>query len=131
MTCGSAFTTTGPRDHPITENPINPNALKAILLEDATTEQQKEFAKLLAEQCATADRQAKGHVCWTYVPTETEYARMRPYALPPDYDTCRKCNQGRVRVEFYHGNMGIGMTLVCSNVTKKTCDFKEYISDPE
>lgn len=102
----------------------NPNKLKSMLLEDATTDQQKEFAKMLAEECATADMQAKGHCCWFYVPTPTEWERMKQYSGPPDYDKCRKCNKGRIRVEVFQGNMGASWTLKCSD-----CDFKEYISD--
>jgi hypothetical protein len=104
----------------------NPNALKAILLENATTEQQKEFAEMLASQCAIADIQAKGHRCWFFVPSATEWERMKKYSEPPNYDKCPKCNKGRLRVEVYHGNIGSSWNLVCSK-----CDFKEYISDDE
>jgi hypothetical protein len=104
----------------------NPNKLKATLLENATTEQQLEFAKMLAEQCASADLQAKGHRCWFFVPTTTEWERMKKYSEPPNYDKCPKCCKGRLRVEVYHGNIGSSWTLKCSQ-----CDFNEYISDDE
>lgn len=41
----------------------DPRKLKATLLENATIDEQKEFAKMLAEQCAKAELKAKGHVC--------------------------------------------------------------------
>ncbi len=108
----------------------DPNKLKSILLENATTEQQKEFAKMLAEQCASADLQAKGHRCWFFVPSITEWERMKKYSEPPNYDKCPKCNKGRLRVEVYHGNIGSSWTLKCS-WGDKGCDFSEYISDDE
>ena len=106
----------------------NPNKLKSMLLEDASDEQKKEFAKMLAEQCAQADLQAKGHRCWFFVPTLDEYERMKKYAQPPTYDRCPKCNKGRVVVEIYRGNLGDSWNLVC-RWGEKDCDFKEYISD--
>jgi hypothetical protein len=105
---------------------MDPRQLKKTLLSDATTEQQKEFAKLLAEQCAIADMQAKGHKCWFFVPTPTEWERLKKYSGPPNYDRCPKCEKGRVRVEVYHGNIGSSWHIVCS-----ACDHKEYISDEE
>lgn len=109
---------------------MNPNALKATLLSEASTEQQKEFAKMLAEQCAEADLQAKGHRCWFFVPSPTEYERLSKYNQPPHYDTCQKCEangkHGRLRVEVFHGNIGSSWHVVCSG-----CDFKEYVSDDE
>jgi Pyruvate/2-oxoacid:ferredoxin oxidoreductase delta subunit len=104
----------------------NPNKLKAVLLENATTEQQKEFAKMLADECARADLQAKGHRCWFFVPSPTEYEKMAKYNQPPNYDKCPKCSKGRLRVEVYHGNIGSSWTIKCSQ-----CDFNEYISDDE
>jgi Pyruvate/2-oxoacid:ferredoxin oxidoreductase delta subunit len=106
----------------------NPNALKAVLLSEADTEQQREFAKMLAEECARADLQAKGHRCWFFVPTPTEYERLKKYNQPPNYDRCQKCGKGRLHVEVYHGNIGSSWNVVCSN---KACDFKEYVSDDD
>lgn len=112
----------------------DPNKLKATLLEEATTEQQREFAKMLAEECARAELQAKGHRCWFFVPTPTEYEKMRKFNQPPMYDRCPKCSplpgpyRGRIKIEVYHGNIGSSWNAVCTN---KDCDFKEYISDEE
>ena len=105
----------------------NPNVLKATLLDDASTEQKQAFAKMLAEQCAMADLQAKGHCCWFFVPTPTEYERMQKFNQPPNYDKCPNCGKGRVFVEVYHGNIGSSWHLKCT----KECGFKEYISDDE
>ena len=56
----------------------DPRKLKTVLLEDATTEEQRQFAELLAQQCAIADRQ-QTHRDWLYIPSPTEYERMRKY----------------------------------------------------
>jgi Pyruvate/2-oxoacid:ferredoxin oxidoreductase delta subunit len=105
----------------------NPNVLKSILLEDCSTQQKQEFAKMLAEHCATADLQAKGHQCWTFIPSPTEYEKMAKYNKAPDYDKCPKCGK-RLGLQFYHGNMGEGVSIVCTP-WGKGCGFKEYISD--
>jgi len=105
---------------------MNPYELKATLLSDATAEEQQEFARMLAKECADFDLQNKGHRCWFFVPTLTEWERMKKYAEPPHYDQCRKCQKGRLRVEVFHGNIGSSWTLKCSQ-----CDFSEYISDDE
>jgi hypothetical protein len=106
----------------------NPNKLKATLLEDASTEDRKEFAKMLAEQCAIADAQ-KNHRCWTFIPSPTEYERMAKYNKPPDYDKCPQCG-GRLGLQFYHGNIGETVNIVCTP-WGKGCGFKEYISDDD
>lgn len=107
---------------------MNPNTLKQTLLEDCTTEQKAEFAKMLAEQCATADLQAKGHRCWFFIPSPTEYERMAKYSKAPDYDKCPKCKKGRVVVEIFRDNIGDWWSLKCY-WGEKDCDFKETISD--
>jgi hypothetical protein len=106
----------------------DPRPLKQTLLENATTEQQQQFAKMLAEQCATADLQAKGHRCSFFIPSPTEYARMAKYNEPPNYDKCPKCGKGRLLVSIYRGNLGDSWTLVCS-WGDRGCDFSEYVSD--
>jgi hypothetical protein len=102
----------------------NPNTLKRTLLEDASTDTQREFAKMLAEQCAVADVQ-KDHRCWTFIPTPTEYDRMRQYQ-----DGCPKCKKGRCILEFFHGNLGESVNVVC-RWGEPWCDFKEYVSDDD
>lgn len=104
----------------------NPNKLKATLLSECSTKQQREFAKMLAEQCATADLQVKGHKCWFYVPSKTEWDRMKKYSEPPNYDGCPKCKKGRLRVQIEYWNMGCSWDLICS---EKNCDFREEIGD--
>lgn len=107
----------------------NPNVLKAMLLGDVSTEDKAEFAKMLAEQCATADLQ-KNHRCWFYLPTPLECEKMLKYRQPPNYDKCPKCKKGRLVVEIYRGNFGDSWNVVCK-WGNKGCDFKEYISDDE
>lgn len=102
---------------------MNPNVLKATLLQDASTEQQKEFAKMLADQCAEADLRAKGHKCWFEIPDEIEHANMMKYFDKP----CPKCGKGRIVVEIFHDSMlGLGDNywLRCRN-GEEGCDFKE------
>lgn len=106
----------------------DPRGLKAVLLEDVSTEEKREFAKMLAEQCATAELQAKDHRCWFFVPSEAEWERMKRFAQPPDYDRCPKCGKGRVVVEIYQCNLGALWRLTC-RWSKGGCDFKESISD--
>jgi len=105
----------------------NPNALKKVLLENASTEQQREFAKMLAEASATADLQAKGHKCWFFIPTPEEMEMMKKFNQPPNYDKCPKCGKGRIIVEIYRGNIGDSWHAVC-RWGAEGCDFKEYIS---
>lgn len=108
----------------------SPNKLKAVLLEQADTEQQREFAKMLAEQCAIADLHAKGHRCLFFIPTPTEYERMEKYTQPPDYDKCPKCGKGRLRLLQQYEYVCSGLYLVCCR-GKEDCDFRECISDDE
>jgi ferredoxin-like protein FixX len=108
----------------------DPRPLKAVLLEDASTPQKAEFAEMLAEACARAEARVATERPWFFVLSPTEYERMKPYALPPDYDKCPKCGTGRVVCEVYHGNIGVGLTLKCRR-GGGGCDFEQYISDPE
>lgn len=107
----------------------NPTALKNILLSEADTETQKAFAALLAEQCATHERQ-KTHKCSFFVPSPTEYERMKKFAVAPDYDKCPKCRKGRVLIETTSWSMGESMDAVCK-WGEPGCDFKESIDDPD
>jgi ssDNA-binding Zn-finger/Zn-ribbon topoisomerase 1 len=104
----------------------NPNKLKAILLEDVSTEQRKEFAGILAEACGIHDLQAKGHRCWFQIPTIKEYENMKEY----ENKKCPKCGKGRVVVEQFRGNFGDNWFLKCY-WGEKGCDFQEYISDDD
>jgi hypothetical protein len=106
----------------------NPNKLKAILLEAADTETQKQFAKMLAEQCAVADREAKDHYDWFFIPSPTEYERMKKYNQAPDYDKCPKCGKGRIIIEKRTWPLGDSLTLKC-RWSGGGCDFSELISD--
>lgn len=102
----------------------NPNKLKAQLLENASTEDKKQFAEMLAQQCAIQDLQSKGHRCWYFIPSPLEYERMKKYQ-----NKCPKCGKGgNLVVEIYRGNVGDSLHIVCR---AKGCDFKEYISDDE
>ena len=106
----------------------DPNRLKQIILAEASLEHQQEFAKMLAEQCAVADMQAKSHRCWFFIPSPTEYEKMMKFNQPPNYDKCPKCGKGRIIIEIYRGNIGDSWTAKCM-WGEKDCDFKEYISD--
>lgn len=106
----------------------NPNKLKSILLADATTKQQEEFAKMLAEQCATANREAEGHLCWFNILSPTEYEKISKYNQPPNYDKCPKCGNGRLVIEKRSWSMGVSLTLKC-RWSKGGCDFSEEIGD--
>ena len=108
----------------------NPHKLKATLLEQADTESQREFARMLAEQCAEADLRAKGHRCLIFIPSPSEYERMKKYTQPPDYDRCPKCKEGRVKLLQQDESFTYGLYLVCQ-FSKSDCDFRELISDPE
>jgi len=103
----------------------NTNKLKAVLLSEATTEQQKEFAKILAEQCAQADLRAKGHKCWLFIPTEKEWESMKKYSKD---DKCPKCGKGRIVLEIFKDNICQGLWLKC-HFSKNGCDYKESITD--
>lgn len=105
----------------------NPERLKAILLEQASTEQQQVFASLLAQKCAEANLRVKGHRCWLFVPTQKEYDIMSKYAVN---DTCPKCGKGRVVLEVFKGNIGDCLWLKCY-WGKEGCDFNEYASEDE
>jgi len=104
----------------------NPLELKAILLDNATTAEQQAFAKMLAEQCAVAEDQRSG-VDWSFILSPTEYERMKKYWRN---EKCPKCGKGRLRLEFYHGNIGDSIHIKCAWGTPE-CDFSEYISDDE
>jgi len=45
-------------------------------------------------------------------------------------EKCPKCGKGRLRLEFYHGNIGDSIHIKCAWGTPE-CDFSEYISDDE
>jgi hypothetical protein len=107
----------------------DPNKLKAVLLEDADTETQKEFAKMLAEQCETAKREAEGHYCWFFIPTPTEYERMSKYNQPPNYDKCPKCGKGRLFIEKKSWSMGVSLKLKCTQTKISGCNFEEEVGD--
>ncbi len=102
----------------------NPNALDAVLLEHADPELKGQFLKMLKEQKDTHELQ-KSHRCWFFIPSPTEYEKMRRFT---EDDKCPKCGEGRVVVEIFRGNMGDSWHLVC-RFNDKGCDFKEYISD--
>lgn len=107
----------------------DPRVLKSILLEEATTEQQQEFAKMLAKQCAEAELQAKGHRCHCFIPNRKEYEIMAKYN---DDDTCPKCGSGRILLEIFHGNFGENYLLRCYfSKQPGGCDFKEEANDPD
>lgn len=105
-----------------------PRELKAVLLEDATTDEQRAFARLLAEECAIAETQ-KAHRCWTYIPSPTECERMRKYWGGDE--KCPKCKKGRLILEFYHGNIAESVFISCGDRVwgRSECDFREYVSD--
>ena len=106
---------------------MNPQDLKSVLLSESSTEQQREFARMLVEQSALHELQ-KTHLCWFFIPSQTEYEKMKRFNQPPDYDKCPKCGKGRVVVEIYRGNIGESWHMVC-RWGEKDCNFKEYISD--
>jgi hypothetical protein len=105
------------------------NRVIAQELKDAPTDIQKQFLDMIKEQRDTAALQ-RVHRCWFFVPSPTEWERLKAYAVAPDYDKCPKCKKGRLVVEVYNGNIGQGWTLVCRR-DADGCDFKEYVSDPE
>ncbi len=61
-----------------------PHALKSILLDDVSTPQRQEFAKMLAEACAMETLQSNGHRCWFYVLTPYECRKMEQFNQPPN-----------------------------------------------
>lgn len=96
--------------------------LTAIDLGSLSPEKAQEFmAKLVAYT-------HKIEQSWLFVPSPTEYEKMRSFAVPPNYDKCPKCGTGRIVVQVTNGNMGQGLELICK-WSKTGCDFKEYISD--
>lgn len=102
----------------------NPNELKAVLLSEATTEQQRQFAEMLAEQCAKADLKAKGHVCWFNLPSSEECENLKKYYNQP----CPKCKKGRVVCEVFKCSLtGDNLWLKCRH-GEPGCDFKEFAS---
>jgi hypothetical protein len=102
----------------------NPNKLKSILMNDVNTSDKREFANILAEACAIADLQAKGHHCYFNIPNDLEYERMKPYFNK----RCPKCLKGTIVIEIHRGNFGDSWFLKCY-WGLDGCDFKEYISD--
>jgi hypothetical protein len=104
------------------------NELKTSLLEDCSTEQKVEFAKMLAKECTEENLKASGHRCYLFVPTQTEYDRMKKYA---ENDTCPKCGKGRIVLENVKSYVGDGLRLVCSPWHPGGCDFVEHISDDD
>ena len=105
----------------------NANKLKAQLLSECSTEQQRKFAKMLAEECAEADLHAKGHKCWFFVPSEFSYNIMKKYVKD---DTCPKCKKGRIVCEIFKDHIGQSFNLKCYWGVPG-CDFKEDATDVE
>lgn len=95
--------------------------IKAILLEDSSSKDKQELAKMIAEMSATQTIQDKGHLCWLAIPSPEEFAKMDYYSN----NGCPKCKcRTFMFVEVYHGNLGDSLYVRCDK-----CDFKEYISD--
>lgn len=107
----------------------DPRPLKAVLLEDADDDARNQFAQLLAQHSAIADAQERDGLDWLFIPTPTEYERMRKYTQPPDYDRCPKCKKGRLILTVHHGNIGDSIHVACK-WGSPDCGFKEYVSDP-
>lgn len=105
----------------------NPNALDKTLLETADPELKRQFLQLLKDQKDTFELQ-KSHRCWFFIPTPTEYEKMKQFAEPPNYDKCPKCGKGRIIVEIFRGNMGDSLFLKCK-WGGDGCDFKKFVSD--
>jgi len=101
--------------------------LIVVPLEEATPEQREQFFDLVARQRADAELQ-RDHRCWFFVPSPTEWERMKKYAEPPDYDKCPKCGEGRVVVEIFRDSMGACWTLKCRRGSNG-CDFSVHVSD--
>jgi hypothetical protein len=108
----------------------NPDALDKVLLEQADPELKRQFLDMLKQQKDTHELQ-KTHRCWFFIPSPTEWERMKRFTEAPNYDTCPKCGKGRVVVDIYRGNFGDSWHLVCRRWGDPghKCDFKEYISD--
>lgn len=103
--------------------------LESVLLKDASPELQQQFLELLKQQKDTAELQ-KSHLCWYFIPSATEYEKMKRFTEAPDYDKCPKCKKGRIVVEIFRDSIGDSSYLVCKWGDKNNkCDFKEYISD--
>jgi hypothetical protein len=107
----------------------DPRQLKKVLIGDATTEDKRQFAEMLANMSAVAEAQERDGLDWLFLPTPTEYAKIEPFTRPPNYDKCPKCGKGRVILTVHHGNVGDSLHLVCK-WGDKNCGFKTYISDP-
>lgn len=105
---------------------MSANALKAVLLEDASTEDKQQFAGMLAKACAQEDLDKSGHRCWMFVPRPNEYAIMAKYAKD---DKCPKCGKGRIVLEVYKGNFGDNYWLKC--YFNEGCDYRECATLPE
>src|SRR5687768_1087504 len=101
----------------------DPNVLRSVPLEFATPELQKQFLDMLKNQRDMEELQ-KTHLCWFYVPTPTEYERMKKFTEAPNYDKCPKCGKGRVVIEIRHWSMGCSWNAVC-RWGVEGCDFKE------
>lgn len=104
---------------------MSANELKAELLENCTTEQKRQFAEILAKECAEEDRRASGHRCWLFVPSRKELKAMGKFSCG---DACPKCKKGRIVVEIFKGNFGDSLALACY-WGKDGCDFREDIAD--
>ena len=98
----------------------DPNKLKTVLLENASTDQQKQFSDMLAHSCAVADMQNRGHKCWLQVPDKTSMAHIMKYS---ENNTCPKCKKYSLKIQVYHGNFGDSLKFKCWN----ECDFEEPI----
>lgn len=107
----------------------SPNHFKSILLSDCNSDQQRQFAAMLASACATEDLQNKGHRCWFHLIKPNEYELMRKYVMPPFNEWCPKC-KNRLIAQVYHCSLtGSNISIVCMGKDKGTCDFSEPISD--
>lgn len=94
----------------------DPLKLKKILLEKADTDEQKQFAKMLAEQCVIAEKERLTF----YVPSPEVYEKMKPFANGVD---CPSCKKGRIVCEIYQGNIGDTFWLKCK-YGDKDCKFE-------
>ncbi len=103
------------------------NKLKAELLENADSESQRAFAKMLAEECSKEDLRAKGHKCWTYIPDPITVDALKKYSLVSD--ACPKCGSGRLVLEIFKGDIaGDSLWIKCYWSRKEGgCDFRECL----
>jgi hypothetical protein len=101
--------------------------LTAVPLEEATPGEIMELVEMMAQQKADQMVRKGGHKCWMFIPSQSEWERMKQFSVD---DRCPQCGNGRVIIDIYHGNIGICLNLVCK-WSKGGCGFKQYISDPE